>query len=168
MNDRIVLALSNLLNELGASVLRFNFRGVGRSEGQSEGETIEVSDAIAIFDWASEKYSNSKIVICGYSFGASIAYSLTRKRDVAGMALIAPVSGFLERSSQSIENSLLILASRDQFVPVEQMETFFRDICDCIGLLEDDHFFGNTLDQLLEIAREFFKEKLVGIQGNRI
>ena len=163
MDDRIIVALSNSLNELGASVIRFNFRGVGRSEGRSEGDRAEVSDAAAVFDWATLKHPNHKIIICGYSFGASISYDLASKRCVEGMVLIAPPMIFSEKSSKSVKESLLILASRDQFVPVEPTESFFRDICDSVQLLEDDHFFTNTLDELIKTVREFFKEKLFGI-----
>ncbi len=163
MDDRIVVALAKSLNELGASVIRFNFRGVGRSEGRSEGDRAEVSDAAAVFDWASLKHPNHKIIICGYSFGASISYDLASKRCVAGIVLIAPPPIFLEKRSKSVKESLLILASRDQFVPIKPTESFFRDICDSIQLLEDDHFFTNTLDELIKIVREFFKEKLFGI-----
>ena len=163
MDDRIVVALSESLNELGASVIRFNFRGVGRSEGRSEGDRAEVSDAAAIFDWASLRHPNHKIIICGYSFGASISYDLASKRCVGGIVLIAPPPIFLEKRSKSLKESLLILASRDQFVPVEPTESFFRDICDSIQLLEDDHFFTNTLDELLKTVRDFFKERFFGI-----
>ena len=163
MDDRIVVALSKSLNELGASVIRFNFRGVGRSEGRSEGDRAEVSDAAAIFDWASLRHPNHKIIICGYSFGASISYDLASKRCVGGILLIAPPPIFLEKRPKSVKESLLILASRDQFVPVEPTESFFRDICDSIQLLEDDHFFTNTLDELIKTIRKFFKEKLFGI-----
>ena len=163
MDDRIVVALSKSLNELGASVIRFNFRGVGRSEGRSEGDRAEGSDAAAVFDWASLQHPNHKIIICGYSFGASISYDLASKRCVAGIALIAPPPIFLEKCPKSVKNSLLILASRDQFVPVKPTESFFRDIFDSIQLLEDDHFFINTLDELTKTVREFFKEKLFGL-----
>ena len=163
MDDRIVVALSKLLKKLGASVIRFNFRGVGRSEGRSEGDRAEVSDAAAIFDWASLRHPNHKIIICGYSFGASISYDLASKRCVAGIVLIAPPPIFLEKRSKSVKESLLILASRDQFVPVKPTESFFRDIFDSIQLLEDDHFFTDTLDELIKTVREFFKEKLFGI-----
>ena len=163
MDDRIVLALSNLLNELGTSVIRFNFRGVGRSDGRSAGNRIEVSDLEAIFDWASVEYSKQKIVICGYSFGASISYNLLSNRPIAGMVLIAPPTSLLEPRPQSIKNSLLVLASRDQFVLAEKAVSFFQDIFESIQILEDDHFFMKTLDELLEIVRDFFKEKLVGI-----
>ena len=61
MNDRIVLALSKLLNGLGASVIRFNFRGVGFSEGRSEGGRVEISDATAVFDWAALKIPTIKL-----------------------------------------------------------------------------------------------------------
>ena len=163
MDDRIVVALSKSLNELGASVIRFNFRGVGRSEGRSQGDRAEVSDAAAVFDWASLKHPNHKIIICGYSFGASISYDLASKRSVAGIVLIAPSPIFLEKRPKSVKESLLILASRDQFVLVKPTESFFRDIFDAIQLLEDDHFFINTLDELIKTVREFFKEKLFGI-----
>ena len=163
MDDRIVLALSNILNELGTSVIRFNFRGVGRSDGRSAGNRIKVSDAEAIFDWASGEYPKHKIVICGYSFGASISYNLLHKRPIAGMVLIAPPTSFLEPRPQFIKDSLLVLASRDQFVPTEEAVSFFQDIFESIQILEDDHFFMKTLDELLEILRDFLKEKLVGI-----
>ena len=163
MDDRIVLALSNLLNELGASVIRFNFRGIGGSDGRSPGNRTEVSDAEAVFDWASVEYPEHKIIICGYSYGASISYNLLGKRPIAGMVLIAPPTNFLEPSSQSIKDSLLILASLDQFVPAEKAASFFQDIFESIRILEDDHFFVKTLDELLAILRDFLKERLVGI-----
>ena len=163
MDDRVVLALSNLLNELGASVIRFNFRGVGRSDGRSEGTRLEVADAEAIFDWASVEYPENRVVICGYSFGASISYNLFGKRPIAGMVLIAPPTSFLEPTAQSIKDSLLILASRDQFVPAETAVSFFKDSFESIKIIGDDHFFMKTLDELLEILRDFLKEKLAGI-----
>ena len=79
------------------------------------------------------------------------------------MVLIAPPTSFLEARPQSIKDSLLVLASRDQFVPTEKAVSFFQHIFESIQILEDDHFFMKTLDELLEILRDFLKEKLVGI-----
>ena len=103
------------------------------------------------------------VVICGYSFGASISYNLFGKRPIAGMVLIAPPTSFLEPTAQSIKDSLLILASRDQFVPAETAVSFFKDSFESIKIIGDDHFFMKTLDELLEILRDFLKEKLAGI-----
>ena len=163
MNNRVTFATYKLFQKRGFSVMRFNFRGVGRSDGRSAGNIIEVSDAEAIFDWASVEYPQHKIVICGYSFGASISYNLLRKRPIAGMVLIAPPTSFLEARPQSIKDSLLVLASRDQFVPIDKAVSFFQHIFESIQILEDDHFFMKTLDELLEILRDFLKERLVGI-----
>ncbi|MEC8299138.1 MAG: hypothetical protein VXZ77_01950, partial [Pseudomonadota bacterium] len=94
---------------------------------------------------------------------ASISYNLSRKRPVEGMVLIAPPTNLLEPRPQSIKDSLLVLASRDQFVPAEKAALFFQDIFESIQILEDDHFFVKTLDELLAILRDFLKERLVGI-----
>ena len=125
MDDRIVLALSNILNELGTSVIRFNFRGVGRSDGRSAGnrsKSLMLRPSLI----GLQGIPQHKIVICGYSFGASISYNLLHKRPIAGMVLIAPPTVSWSRRPQFIKDSLLVLASRDQFVPTEEAVSFFK------------------------------------------
>ncbi len=81
MNNRIVYALFQAFQKRGCSVLRFNFRGVGRSQGVFDHGQGELRDAASALDWMQIQNPNSRIVWCaGFSFGAWIAMQLLMRR----------------------------------------------------------------------------------------
>ncbi len=81
MNNRVVLALAQAFQRRGFSVLRFNFRGVGRSQGIFDHGQGELRDAASALDWMQLHNPNSRIVWCsGFSFGAWIAMQLLMRR----------------------------------------------------------------------------------------
>jgi alpha/beta superfamily hydrolase len=72
MNNRITYAMYQSFQRLGFSVMRFNFRGVGRSQGRYDGGIGEIGDAAAALDWMQMvNPSSSGLWIAGYSFGAA-------------------------------------------------------------------------------------------------
>ena len=77
MNNRITYAMYRAFERLGFSVMRFNFRGVGRSQGRYDGGIGEISDAAAALDWMQTVNPNSSgLWISGYSFGAFVGMQL--------------------------------------------------------------------------------------------
>lgn len=92
MNNRVSYTLFQTFAALGFSVLRFNFRGVGRSQGVYDAGVGELSDAAAALDWLQMQNKDAKTCwIAGYSFGAWIGMQLLMRRpEIAGFISVAP------------------------------------------------------------------------------
>src|ERR1019366_2868018 len=92
MNNQIVYNLYYTFAERGFSVLRFNFRGVGRSQGGFDHGQGELSDAAAALDWAQAFNPEARSCwIAGISFGAWIGMQLLMRRpEIEGFVAIAP------------------------------------------------------------------------------
>ena len=81
MNNKVVYSLYHNFAKRGFSTLRFNFRGVGRSQGEFDNGQGELSDAAAALDWMQTQNANAKgCWIAGFSFGAWIAMQLMMRR----------------------------------------------------------------------------------------
>ena len=92
MNNRVTYTLFQTFGALGFSVLRFNFRGVGRSQGTYDDGQGELSDAAAALDWLQAMNRDAKTCwIAGYSFGAWIGMQLLMRRpEISGFISVAP------------------------------------------------------------------------------
>ncbi len=121
MNNRIAYTMFESYKKLGFSVMRFNFRGVGRSQGKYDGGIGEISDAAAALDWMQAVNPNSGgLWIAGYSFGAFIGMQLLMRRpEISGWVSVAPPSnhydfGFLAPCPCG---GLLVHGDSDELVP---------------------------------------------------
>ena len=92
MNNRISYTMYQSFQKLGCSVMRFNFRGVGRSQGRYDGGIGEIGDAAAALDWMQAvNPSPGGLWIAGYSFGAFIGMQfLMRRPEISGWVSVAP------------------------------------------------------------------------------
>ena len=95
MNNRVVFALFQAFQKRGYSVLRFNFRGVGRSQGRFDSGPGELSDAASALDWMQSVNPNaSGCWIGGYSFGAWIGMQLLMRRpEIDGFIAVVAARG---------------------------------------------------------------------------
>ena len=92
MHTKIVFKLYKIFVDLGFSTIRFNFRGVGKSEGIFDNGEGELSDAACVLDWLQQYNTNSKICwVAGFSFGAWIAMQLLMRRpEINGFVSVSP------------------------------------------------------------------------------
>lgn len=92
MNNRVVFATYQEFQRRGFSVLRFNFRGVGRSQGRYDNGNGELSDGASALDWIESINPNAgECWIAGYSFGAWIGMQLMMRRpEITRFISIAP------------------------------------------------------------------------------
>jgi alpha/beta superfamily hydrolase len=113
MHTKAVYQGAKGLTRIGCAVLRFNFRGVGRSGGEFDRGPGELLDFVAALDYMAAKYPGARLWAAGFSFGAWVALEVGATDDrVSALIGIAPpvatsVSGLRERSG----------ASRDQGTP---------------------------------------------------
>lgn len=126
MDSPIVQALCSALNGMGAATLRFNFRGVGSSEGHFDRGEAEQDDLKAAVDtlrrWPG--VDGKRIGVAGVSFGAVVALEAVRKlKPVGALAVLAPTLSGVRRArlDKFRGPKLVVVGDRDLLVPHEEL-----------------------------------------------
>ena len=159
MNNRVVFIMFNNFVERGFSVLRFNFRGVGRSQGAFDNGVGELSDAAYAFDWMQQFNNNSPFCwIGGYSFGALISMQLMMRRpEIEGFVSISPPAGTEDFSflAPCPSSGLIIHGDKDTHVPLDAVKKLAqkldgqKNISVNLSIVKGaDHFYKDNMDNL--------------------
>ncbi len=159
MFNNVVDAILAAMWQAGFATLRFNFRGVGASEGEHDGGPGEVDDAVAAMAFLLSQPGVRKegAVMAGYSFGAMVAVSAGYER--AEIARIVAVAIPLAMADARIPEGackpvLLVSGDRDSYSPVAGLRALRSKIGDS-GRLEivsgTDHFFGGREAELSRV-----------------
>lgn len=90
MDNKIVTTLVRVFQRLDIVAVRFNFRGVGQSEGEHGYVTGELADLRAIIEWVRLHYPDYKLILAGFSFGAYIAAKVATEITPVALITIAP------------------------------------------------------------------------------
>ena len=93
MHNKVVTMAARALRECGATTVRFNFRGVGRSEGTFDEGRGEADDLRAVVAWARAQHPGKTLWLAGFSFGAYVAYKLAAELQPGLLLSIAPPVG---------------------------------------------------------------------------
>ena len=137
MNHQIVYQLYYAFVHRGFSVLRFNFRGVGRSQGEFDHGIGELSDAAAALDWAQSVNPEARSCwIAGFSFGAWIGMQLLMRRpEIEGFISIAPPANLYDFSflAPCPSSGLIIHGDKDAVVPPQGRHRSGRQAQDAEG-----------------------------------
>ena len=166
MNNKVVYTLYHAFVRQGFSALRFNFRGVGRSQGTFDRGEGELSDAAAALDWLQSYNPNAGACwIGGFSFGAWIGMQLLMRRpEIDGFISVAPPANLFDFSflAPCPASGLIVMGDRDQLVPPEPVHKLVhklmhqRDIrIEHRIIAGADHFFAGQLEELGSIAEEY-------------
>ena len=161
MHSLVVSTLFTHLVDCGCAVLRFNFRGVGRSEGEhefGEGEQLDVRAAVDAL--ASADGGRCPLVLSGWSFGADLALACDAA-ELAGWFLVAPPLRVLGadrfRAAPDSRPKWLAVPERDQFNPPDQAQAAIADWTNAeihpIG--GADHFLVGRTDKLNALIDSF-------------
>lgn len=155
MHYKLLYRVAKALQERDYAVLRFNFRGVGRSEGTHDDGRGERDDVRAAIDWLEGEFSGLPMVAGGFSFGSVMALRVGVDDSRVG-ALLAmgfpiatvPSTTFL---SQSTKPRLFVQGERDQFGDGDAMRSFVASLPEprtLVTIPDADHFFTGKLDEL--------------------
>lgn len=90
LHNKVVHTLARTLRAGGAATLRFNFRGVGASEGVHDGIAGEADDALAAVTAARARWTGLPLVLAGFSFGAAVAIRAAAAAQPAWLICVAP------------------------------------------------------------------------------
>lgn len=167
MNNKVVYSVYKLLSENGFTVLRINFRGVGKSLGEHDRGVGEVTDASTALDWLQVNYPMSKInLIAGFSFGAWIAMQLIMRRpEITNFLAVAPPVNKYDFSflSPCPIPGLIIQGDKDSVVKEESVHELAqrlkqKNIDVAYKVISGaDHFFREKIDILEEEINEYLK-----------
>jgi alpha/beta superfamily hydrolase len=156
MDNQVVERLTNVYQEKGFSSLRFNFRGVGGSEGsydQGEGEGEDVRSALRFMDERGKR----DLDLGGYSFGAWVnAKILDTTSMVSRVVMVSPPVAFVDFSFLSLNAKIKVVVAgeRDEIAPPDKI----RDLIDIwnpaaqFEVIEGaDHFYSGRVDELYSV-----------------
>lgn len=90
MNNKVVTTLSRAFSEIGVYAVRFNYRGVGLSDGTYGDFSGETQDALAVLKWVKTNFKDNQIAVGGFSFGGCIAIELAKRESIGQLITIAP------------------------------------------------------------------------------
>ena len=163
MHTKVVFQSAKALARIGCVVLRFNFRGVGRSAGTWDNGRGEMEDYKAALDYMATAYPALEVWAAGFSFGSYIAATVgADDARVCSLIAIAPPVDAYEFASvkMSTKPKFIIHGERDELISIKFVRHFYAQLAEPKELVEIDranHLFdgqasevGDALADLLE------------------
>lgn len=160
MNNNVVYRLARALEDRGTAVLRFNFRGVGRSTGEYGEGVAEEEDVRAAVDFIAARYPTLPLWLAGFSFGARVGLKVALDDPRishligAGLAIRMFDLGYLARNTKPLA---VIQASEDEYGARAEIEPFVSALPQPhrLWIVEGaTHLFPGKLDELETAAGE--------------
>ena len=175
MNNQIVYALYYAFAQRGYSTLRFNFRGVGRSQGYFDNGPGELSDAASALDWLQLQNADSRSCwIAGVSFGTWIAMQLLMRRpEVDGFICVAPPANLYDFSflAPCPSSGLFVNGDKDRVVPTASVAELAAKTKVQRGIKIDhaivpgaNHFLADKTEDLVKVVGDYVDRRTVEIE----
>ena len=166
MNNKVVYAMYSSFAERDFATLRFNFRGVGKSQGTYDRGEGELSDAASALDWMQTINPNARSVwVAGFSFGAWIGMQLLMRRpEIESFISVAPPANMLDFNflAPCPASGQIIHGSADEIEPEPFVQKLVTKLSSQRGVKIDyrvipnaSHFFGDHLPDLTTAVEDF-------------
>lgn len=162
MHFKLIFRIARALDELGYPTLRFNFRGVGNSEGVYDEGRGERGDVRAAIDWMAERHPDVPLVVAGFSFGAwtglPVGCADPRVSHLVGLG--TPLRALkLNELDSCTKPKLFVHGTADEFGPMAQMNSWFADLPEPKKLVRiegADHFFEGRREEMAQAITDYF------------
>ena len=161
MLNKVVHTLSRAANKLGAPAVRFNFRGVGASDGEHAAGKGEIDDTRAVIHWARNKYPGAELWLGGFSFGAMVAAGAALDVAPAKLVTIAPPGPGLKKilaGGQPACPWLVVHGDADEVCNCDEVVEVINGLApgpELLVLPDVDHYFHGRLTLLSESVESF-------------
>ena len=166
MNNPLSLQLHKFFSDLGFSSLRFNFRGVGKSDGEHDGSEGELADSAIALDWLqNQNQESNQYWVCGISFGAWVGMQLLMRRpEIPKFVLISPpVSKYdFNFLAPCPASGLVISAEKDNLVDNSAVSDAVKKLNKQKSIevkheliKSTDHFFSNNEQKVIEKIKKY-------------
>ncbi|QIE55344.1 alpha/beta hydrolase [Pikeienuella piscinae] len=177
MNNKVVYNLHYIFHRLGYSVLRFNFRGVGRSQGEFDQGIGELSDAAAALDYLQSLKPDAKITfIAGFSFGAWIGMQLLMRRpEASGFISVAPPANMYDFTflAPCPSSGLIINGEADRIAPPEDIVKLVEKLQSQRGITVThttvpgaNHFFEDGMDEMTATVEQYVDQRTAELKAS--
>ena len=171
MNNRVVFHMFQAFTRRGFSALRFNFRGVGRSQGVYDDGLGELSDAASALDWMQATNPDAPACwIAGFSFGSWIGMQLLMRRpEISGFITVAPPANHYDFSflAPCPAGGLFVHGEADEVVPeaaaaalAERLSAQRAITIDYRTVPDASHFFNEHIDGLMAHVEDYLDTHL--------
>ena len=171
MNNKVVYNLHYAFHNMGFTCLRFNFRGVGRSQGEYDQGIGELSDAASALDYLQAMNPNAKHCwVAGFSFGAWIGMQLLMRRpEIAGFISVAPPANMYDFSflAPCPSSGLIINGTADRVVPPGDIDNLAKKLQMQKGITVTHtqiegagHFFDPGMDEMIGNVDEYVRRRM--------
>ncbi len=157
MENKVAMTLAKTFADMGCAAFRFNFRGVGASDGAFTGGEGETEDLIAVVRYAQEQFgSELPLVLSGFSFGGYVAARGAQQLKPQHLILAAPAVGRFAMPAVS-PDTLVVHGEHDDVVPLaDALEWARPQHLPIVVLPSAEHFFHGRLTQLRDIVKRHF------------
>jgi uncharacterized protein len=166
MNNKIVQLLYQTFVRRGFATLRFNFRGVGKSQGTFDNGIGELSDAASALDWVQSIHPEAETTwIAGFSFGAWIGMQLLMRRpEISGFISVSPPANIYDFSflAPCPSSGLMVQGDQDTVVPQDSVAKLVAKLSHQRGIKINyqiipgaTHFYTEHLDQLSKTVDDY-------------
>lgn len=174
MNNQIVYHLYYTFVRRNFSVLRFNFRGVGRSQGLFDNGPGELSDAATALDWMQSYNPDARACwIAGVSFGSWIAMQLLMRRpEIEGFISVAPPASLYDFSflAPCPSSGLMVNGGDDRVISTESVIELVEKLKTQKGVVighevvpGTNHFFEGKVEELMGVVDGYLDTRLAEI-----
>lgn len=162
MTNKVVTTLCQAFHDLHYLTLRFNFRGVGQSQGQFDHGRGELADALAVIEWLKREQDIDYLVLAGFSFGAHIAAAASHRIEAQQVLLVSPPTQYPDFACIKSEQPWsLITAGADEVISTPAIEAWAQQQPAPqwqLSIEDASHFFHGKLQLLKAFVASHFPE----------
>lgn len=162
MDNKVVYTLFNSVLELRYIAVKFNFRGVGKSEGVFDNGIGEVEDVIAVTQSIQSQFTDHTgdlpLLFAGFSFGGGIQIRAAERLNPRSLVLVSPSLRHVgaPRIPASVENTLIIQGDKDDIVPLNTILDWATPQSLPIVIIPGaEHFFHGKLNVLKRVILDY-------------
>ncbi len=171
MQDPITIRMYQMFEARGFGVLRYNSRGVGRTQGQYDNGIGELEDAAFVLDYLENLAESPRYVWCGgYSFGAYITLQLLMRRpEIDGFFAVSPPANHFDLSflAPCPASGLIIIGENDAIATPQDIERSLQkvrvqkgEVISRASVPGGNHFFEGRQDELMERLSDYLDQRL--------
>ena len=168
MNNPIVMELYHIFDSLGFSTFRFNFRGVGKSEGKFDNGLGELADAAAALDWVQRQNPNTnQCWVSGFSFGAVICMQLLMRRpEITRFISVSPQPNLYDFNflAPCPASGLIVHGKKDEIAPLDDVQKLAQKLQAQKNITINyeevsgaNHFYDNEIPKLKKIIENYIE-----------
>lgn len=160
MNNKVITTVTRSFRDAGIASIRFNYRGVGESDGAFGDAIGETEDLLAVYAWLRQQNPDADVFLAGFSFGSYVVYRASADIQPAKLITIAPAVHHHQYDELPVPQCpwLLVMGDADEVVPADQVYAWADGLSTQPTLIkfpETSHFFHGKLIELRQQLTEF-------------